>query len=146
MKKLTEGMNKGDICKMYNVALRTVYSILKNGNSRSPPGKRLRRTRASKEIILKAVKSLKKNNNRVSCKKIANKMVIPLSRSTIRRNLMSMGYKYVPSTYSIILNDSQKKVRVDLVRCYITERIDFHKIVFTDESRFTLDGNNSNKT
>ena len=78
--------------------------------------------------------------------KIANKMVIPLSKSTIRRNLRSMGYKYVPSTYSIILNDSQEKVRVDLVRCYITERIDFHKVVFTDESRFTLDGNDSNKT
>ena len=37
-------------------------------------------------------------------------------------------------------------MRVGLVRCYITERIDFHKVVFKDESRFTLDGNDSNKT
>ena len=37
-------------------------------------------------------------------------------------------------------------MRVDLVRCYVTERLDFHKVVFTDESWFTLDGNDSNKT
>ena len=37
-------------------------------------------------------------------------------------------------------------MRVQITRSYITERIDFHKVVFTDECRFTLDGNDNVKT
>ena len=83
---------------------------------------------------------------RVSCTKIAEKMQSPLSNSTIRRNLRYMGHKYLLSTKSIILNDYPKKMRVQIVRSYITELIDFHKVVFTDEIGFTLDGNDNVKT
>ena len=41
---------------------------------------------------------------------------------------------------------STKKLCVEIVRSYITQRIDFHKVVFTEEFRFSLDGNNNFKT
>ena len=34
-------------------------------------------------------------------------------------------------------------MRVQIVKSYITERINFHKVAFTDECRFTLDGNDN---
>ena len=44
-----------------------------------------------------------------------------------------MGYKYLLSTKSIILNDYQKKMRVQIVKSYITECINFHKVALTTE-------------
>ena len=69
-------------------------------------------------------------------------MQSPLSNSTIRRNLRYTDYKYLPSTKSIILHDYRKKI----VRNYITERIDFHKVTFTYQYRLTLDGNDNVKS
>ena len=40
----------------------------------------------------------------------------------------------------------KKKLRVEIVWSYITQPIYFHKVVFTDESRFSLDGNDNFKT
>jgi len=93
-----------------------------------------------------AIKRLKKTKACVSCSEIANKIDTALSKSKIRRQLVTLGYKYVPNISSIILSDPQKKLRVEIVRSYITQRIDFHKVVFTDESRFSLDGNDNFKT
>ena len=63
-------------------------------------------------------------------RKNSEKMVAPFSRSNIRKNLISMGYKYVQGIYSLRLTDS-KKVWVEIVRSYITEHIDLDKMVFT---------------
>ena len=112
--KLAEGMAKVDIAKMYNVNIRTVYGIFNDGNASKPKSIRLQMKRTSKKLILKAIKALHQTKQRVSCSKIAEKMQSPLSNSTIRRNVRSMGYKYLPSTKSIILNDYQKRCGLKL--------------------------------
>jgi len=144
--KLRENMTKVDIAKAYNVSLRTVYGIQRQGVEPKPSVKRSKNARKSKEVVRRAVNAFKMKNERTSCTKIANKIITPFSKSTVRRNLISLGYKYVPSVCSIILSDAQKKQRVKMVRSYITQRIDFHKVVFTDESRFSLDGNDNYHT
>ena len=143
MTKLAEGMTKVYIAKMLNVSLRTVYGIFNDGNASNPSSKRLQKKKTSKESIIRAVKAFNQDKQRVSCTKIAEKIQSQLSNSTIRRNLRSMGYKYLPTTKSIILNDFQKKL---LFQIAITERIDFHKVVSTDEIGFTLDSNDNVKT
>jgi len=81
--KLSEGKHKDDNAKTYNVSLRTVYDIAKQGIGRSPPPKRLRKSKKAKKILSMAIKRLKKTKLRVSCSEIANKIDKTLSKSTI---------------------------------------------------------------
>ena len=143
LEKLKKGINKADIARAFNVSLRTVYSINKQGAETIPSVKRLKKSKQSKQVIKRAMRALTKKNVRVSCNEIAKKVSSTLSKSTIRRNLISLGYKYIPTKSAIILSKPQKEERVKIVRTYITQRIDFHKVVFTDESRFSLDGNDN---
>ena len=103
----------------------------------------MQKKRTSKESILRAVKPDTKQ--RVSYTKNAEKVVLPLSKSTIRRNLKCIGEKCVPSTNYIILNDSQKYGGSNCQKLHM-ELIDFHKVNFTNECRFVSDGNDNIKT
>ena len=139
-------MCKLDIARTYNVSLRTVHVIENQEISGNLPLKRTRKSNNVKNIFSRAIVALTKTQGLVSCRKVANKISATLSRSTIRRNLISLGYKYLPCKFAIILTESQKKERVKIVKKYITQRIDFHKVVFTDVSRFSLDGNDNSNT
>jgi len=118
--KLSEGKYKDDIAKTYNISLRAVYNIAIQGIGRSPPPKHLRKSKKTKQLVSMVIKRLRKTKVHVSCSKIANKIDTALSKSTIRRQLVTLDYKYVPRISSIILSNLQKKLRVEIVRSYIT--------------------------
>ena len=56
-----------------------------------------------------------------------------------------MGYRYRSVAEKIILNDDQKTRRVEAVKGWICTKIDMDKVIFSDEWKFTLDGNEAPK-
>jgi len=72
--KLSEGKHKDDIALTYNVSLRAVYDIGKQGIAGIPPSKRLLKKRMSKELILRTVKPLQQTKQRAPCTKSLKKL------------------------------------------------------------------------
>ena len=46
----------------------------------------------------------------------------------------------------IILSDDQKTRKVEVVKGWLNSKIDMDKVIFSDECKFTLDGNEAPKT
>ena len=76
---------------------------------------------------------------------MANKIRALLSESTIKRNLIQLGYKHILKTSSIMPNDLQKE-ESENSQSFINQCIDFPKAVFTDELSFFVDSNNNTNT
>lgn len=142
-KELDEGIDKKTISQALNISLRSIYSI--NNNERKIKSKRI--TSIAKEKIRKNIKSavdrIVKKGRRVTSTEVSRNIKNSPSAVSIRRHLKDLNLKYRNSAKHFILNDSQMKKRVEIARQWICEKTDWNKIVFSDESRFSLDGNDS---
>jgi len=66
--------------------------------------------------------------------------------TAIRRRLHSMEYRYKIVANKIILIHNQMIRKVDIVKKWIWNKIDMNQVVYTDEWKFTLYGNDSSTT
>jgi transposase len=138
-----DGGQKNDVAIMFNVGLRTVQRICSKSVQAIMIGKRQKRNKMMNNQIKRAVAAVERKQIRVTSPRIKDIITDTVSTRTIRRKLSSLGLKYKAYKRKIILTEFQKKVRVNQVEQWITDKIDFDKVVFSDESRFTLDGNDS---
>lgn len=60
--------------------------------------------------------------------------------------MKSLGFNYKKIKSGILLTDLQKERRVELVRQWICEKIDMDTVVFSDECKFSLDGDDNSKS
>jgi len=144
--KLVNSMSKVDIAKELQISLRTVQSIASGSRVLGCVQKVRKRMAKSNSIIKRAVKVLEKADTRVSASKIGNLLTDTISPTSIRRRLHSLGYRYKNVASKIVLSAAQKMTRCKIVKNWICEKIDMDLVVYSDECKFTLDGNDCTKT
>ena len=59
---------------------------------------------------------------------------------TVQRTLHRIGLKYAKAKKKITLTKKHKGARLEYAKRSLTKRVDFKKVIFTDEKRFKFDG------
>lgn len=142
-KNFLDGYSKVEISKLLKISERSVYRILSKDKVTNRVSKRKKNTEVRTACIKRAYSAVRRSGFMVSSKKIKQKIPLNLSTSSIKRYLRNLRYKYKKVIKKIILTKEQKDKRVKIVRNWIRTKLDPDLVVFTDESRFSLDGNDS---
>ena len=65
---------------------------------------------------------------------------VSLSNRTVQRFLVNEGLCYMNTQRKIQLTIDQKAARLEMCRTWLVEGVSSKNLVFTDESRYNLDG------
>ena len=140
--KLKKNISKVEISKSLNISLKSVYNI-DNGKEVFKLNNRAKESRLVSQNVKRAAEALVRQNRRITSSSISKKISIKRSQRTLRRHLSTLDYKYIRNTQKIVLTEKQKEIRVKIVKAWICEKCEMDLVIFTDESRFTLDGNDN---
>lgn len=93
-----------------------------------------------KTKIKRSVRQLNQRGEKVSALKVINETNSVVSKSTMRRQLNELGFKYKKVKQSIVLTQKHKAERLEHCQKWINENQDWSSTVFSDEKRFSFDG------
>jgi transposase len=93
-----------------------------------------------KKKLKGAVKRLTKAGERITASKLLAKTNVDLNPRTVQRFLRREGLKYRAPLNYILLNDNHKAKRHQTCQKWLIAGVANYKIIFTDETRFSLDG------
>jgi hypothetical protein len=93
-----------------------------------------------KKRLLLAISDLEKQNSRITSSSILAKAHVNVSNRTVERFMAKDGYKFMNSKKEIVLTAAHKVARVEICKKWLTEGSASQNIIFTDETRFSLDG------
>lgn len=82
-------------------------------------------------------------SHKVNASIIKNELTLTASLSTIRRTITNLGFCYGSFVKTLPLTKFHRQQRLDYAKYLINNLIDYKKIVFTDEKRFSCDGPDS---
>ena len=87
--------------------------------------------------MIRAIKAIKKQNKKVTAAKILDLVSEPITLRTLQRELKkSTLFSLIKIKKKIILNNSQKRIRLEMLRSWFQEKIDFSKIIFQMKADF----------
>lgn len=141
------GLSYGEIGKKYKKPKSSIQRIVdsygKQPFKRGPKEKLLKN---HKRRIKMQVDQNFKDGKKSSARHIIEELNLPISKSTVYRTMKTLNYKYanLPSKFS--LTSKQKQKRIEVVRSFIKDRIDWNLVIFSDEKRFSLMGCDSHYT
>jgi hypothetical protein len=144
--KIYEARQKGRswerISSDFGVPKSSCRGIVMNIHATRPPSHKpsLKVKGNLKKRLILGIGELQKKNTRITTRNILSKAHVKVSARTVQRFLTNEGYKYMNSKKEIPLSDAQKASRVDFCKRWLIEGTASKNIVFTDESRFNLDG------
>ena len=136
-----KGSSYGEIAKIFKIARSSVQRICNSiGRVKRKPGPQHKLKRRNKMSIKRYINEKEKQNERVSIRRIVKDLNLNVSRSTVHRTLKVLNFNYsnIPSKFT--LTKKMKLERVSVIKSYVKCRIDWNKVVFTDEKRFSLVG------
>ena len=87
-----------------------------------------------------AISDLEKENSRITSSSILAKAHVNVSNRTVERFMNKVGYKFLNSKKEIVLTATLKVARVEICKKWLMEGTASQNIIFTDETRFSLDG------
>lgn len=110
---------------------------LKNGkkNGRRPKTNERGLRKIRRDVIFSI-----KRNEKVTAMSLLKKNKMNISLKTMQRNLKRISASWEAVKKKIILTDFHKQQRVRICKEWLQKRINFSSIIFTDESKFNLDG------
>lgn len=88
----------------------------------------------------RSVTRLLSSGEKVTAKKVKEKCALDVSVRTVQRKLHEIGLKYAKIKKRITLTRKHKEARLESAKRWITNHVDFKKVIFTDEKRFKFDG------
>lgn len=139
--KLIEEVPILQISHMLNVSRTAIYRI-KNGIRPKRNGPKVTFDRKKLNFqVTRAVKAINKRGKKVTASKVLDLVSEPVKLRTLQRELKKMPTLSLrKNRKKIILKDNAKKNRLQILRDWFNQKINFSRIIFTDESRFSLDG------
>lgn len=140
--KRTEGRTLKKISDDLLLSISTVQYILKRKDKTSH-----RKTGPKRKIEKKHELSIKRYINqkliegeKVTSTKITYDLDLPCSCETVRRYLNRKEYKFRKIPKTIALQVKHKENRVEIVKEWMKKNINWSKVIFSDEKRFSRDG------
>ena len=139
--KLDECIPILQISKMLHVSRPAIYRIKKDMKyKRSGPKPKFDKKKLEFQMI-RAIKAFNNKGMKVTASKIAGYISEPVKLRTLQRELKKSPLVRLRKTQKkIMLNESQKRNRLETLRSWFEQEIDFFTVIFSDESRFSLDG------
>lgn len=134
-----DGFTLNEISVKLSLSKPTVQSILKN-KSNNPVGRPKLINKSQEKVIANAIRMIKKKNECVTSKKIVTNTRLNCSSRTVRRHLSQKAYKYRAMTQRIQLTDKNKQNRLECIKLWLKEKVDWREVVFVDEKLFRFDG------
>lgn len=143
MVKAKKDNNEGpsQIAKSLHISRASVYRILKSGSRQRPGPKQQYDKRKLLFQVRKVVKNLNNKHQRVTCNKVLPYLHEKVSIRTLQKVMKqdkALSLQNIPKR--IILTKEQRKNRMEHVREWFKEKVNFKKVIFSDEARFSLDG------
>lgn len=141
-KKRLDGESLSSIAEHLRLSKATVQFVVKNNynKKKKKTGPKRKLNKAALLRMKRQVEMINQSGCKVSSRKIKNECELNVSLRTVQRSLKSLGYIYKKASQEIMLTQQHKMQRVILCKEWLTDRLDFKKVVFTDEKRFHLDG------
>ena len=79
------------------------------------------------------------NNERVTSQKIQKNCDLGVSTRTIQGTLKKMRYTYKKAKVELVLSRTHKEARVEVGQKWVRNRVDWSKVVFSNQKRFSFD-------
>lgn len=137
-----KGRSWSRISKDFDVPMSSCRGIVKGIDTPHPPSHKpsLKVKGNLKKRLVLAINELSSKNERISSTSIMKKAHVKVSTRTVQRFLKNEGYHYLNSKKEIPLTRAHKAARVEHCKKWLIEGAASKNIVFSDESRFKLDG------
>jgi transposase len=97
-----------------------------------------------KKRLVLAIGELQKQNTRITSSSIMERAHVKVCSRTVQRFLKQDGYRYANTKKEIALTTAHKATRREICRKWLMEGVTSQNIIFTDETRFSLDGPDHN--
>lgn len=143
--KIMEDRRNGDsyrqISNKHNIARSSIQRIIQSYN------RKLKKTGPKKKLSKHDVRRIKtvidnetKISQKISSRKLITTLNLNVSRSTVCKELKCVNYEYsnLPSKFNV--TSKMKMKRVEIVKSYIMENVQWDRVVFSDEKKFSLHG------
>lgn len=148
---ITQSKNDSEIAKLTGYGRNLVSKIRKQFNNNEDIfslGHKLGAPSKMSPMLIQEVASLTNNNRRMSLNTVAsiinNNPALPnVSHQFISNIRHAQGYKYLPPKQTFFMTDAQRQARINFATYHLNHNTDWTKVLFTDESMFSLDGNNT---
>jgi len=93
-----------------------------------------------KKRLVLAIGALHRKNSRITSTSILKTAQVKVSARTVQRFMKDGGYNFINSQKEIPSTNAHKAARVDFCKKWLIAGVASRNIVFTDETRFSLDG------
>lgn len=144
-----EGYSYSQIADIAKISKSTAHSIVNGSHKvqKKKPGPKSLLKRADLTSIKRRVNILEDAGERVTANKIREECNLThIHTRTMRRAIAKLGGSYKEASKEIKLTSTQKKERVRLATYWLDETWPWHRVVWSDEKRFNLDGPDSWKS
>lgn len=136
------GKSLNEISEELQITKSTVQYMVKNNYRRlkKKTGPKQKIDKKCKLRIKRDCNKLMEAGEKMTSTKIIKESNLMLSKSTAQRCLKSLGMKYKTARKELELTANHRAKRIEHCHRWFHERIEFKKVVFTDEKKFNLDG------
>ena len=135
----------GQILKCTKDSARNLCRSTKSNNThKRGPKKKI--TKAYQLRIKRAISNIQERQEKVNAPKIIRHCELPVSVSTVQRYMTSALYNYKKAKRQIVLTRQQKQKRIEIISSWITNVHPWEITIFSDEKKFSLDGNDNWKS
>jgi transposase len=137
-----KGQSWSKISVNFDIPITSCHDMVRKINKTRPPSHKPNlkvKGNVRKRLVL-AIKELQEKNTRITTPNVLEKAHVRVSHRTVQRFMRNEGYKYANSKKEIVLTAQHKVARVEYCKKWLIEGVPSRNIVFTDETRYILDG------
>lgn len=139
LKKREENWSYSKISNLFSVSRHTVASICKRrGNIKQKCGPKRKISEKTGRKIRRSVQKMINFNEKVTARKVILENNLSVSKRTMQRHLSDSRFKYGSIKKQIFLTKKHKIARVKILQNWLKARMDFNRVVMTDEKFFSL--------